>query len=186
MRYFKTIFRSLKREKGFTLINLLGLSIGMFCFLVTALFVRDEVTYDRWHENADNIYMSTLQLQKEDGEPIDLRTSHSFMKALEAESPGVLETVSISGATWNDYLINDEWVSGRKVYYSSPEFFKVFDFSLKYGNEELALTDPNEVILSSEMAESIFPGVNPVGETITFISAVYKVAGVLNPIPKNS
>ena len=186
MRYFKTIFRSLKREKGFTLINLLGLSIGMFCFLVTALFVRDEVTYDRWHENADNIYMSTLQLQKEDGEPIDLRTSHAFMKALEAESPGVLETVSISGATWNDYLINDEWVSGRKVYYSSPEFFKVFDFSLKYGNEELALTDPNEVILSSEMAESIFPGVNPVGETITFISAVYKVAGVLNPIPKNS
>lgn len=186
MRHFKSIFRSLKREKGFTLINLLGLSIGMFCFLVTALFVRDEVTYDRWHKNAENIYMSTLQLQKEDGEPISIRTSHSFMKVLEAESPGVLETVNISGANWSDYQINDKWVSGSKVFYSSPEFFKIFDFSLKYGNEELALTGPNEVILSAEMAESIFPGVNPVGETITFINAVYKVAGVLNPIPKNS
>ena len=186
MKYFKTTFRSLKREKAFTLINLIGLSIGMFCFLVTSLFVRDEVTYDRWHKNADNIYMSTLQLQKEDGEPIDIRTSHSFMKALEEESPGVLETVKISGATWSDYQINDKWISGRKVFYSSPEFFKVFDFNLKYGNEESALTDPNEVILSAEMAESIFPGINPVGETITFINAVYKVAGVLNPIPKNS
>ena len=186
MRYFKTIFRSLKREKAFTLINLIGLSIGMFCFLVTALFVRDELAYDRWHKNADNIYMSTLQLQREDGEPYDLRTSYAFMRALKEESPGVLETVQIGGYIGNSYQINNEWIDFGKFVYSSSELFKVFDFSLKYGNEELALTDPSHVVLSSEMAESIFPGVNPVGETVTFINNTLKVVGVLNPIIKKS
>ena len=186
MRYFKTIFRSLMREKAFTLINLIGLSIGMFCFLVTALYVKDELTFDRWHKNADNIYMSTLQLQREDGEPYDLRTSYAFMRALKEESPGVLETVQIGGYIGNSYQINNEWIDFGKFVYSSSELFKVFDFSLKYGNEELALTDPSHVVLSSEMAESIFPGVNPVGETVTFINNTLKVVGVLNPIIKKS
>ena len=176
MKYLKTIMRSLKREKGFTLINLLGLSIGMFCFLVTSLFVRDEVAYDRWHENADNIYMSTLQLQREDGEPFDARTSDAFMKALKEESPGVLETVQISGELYTYYQVNDEWIKAPQIR-SSLELFKVFDFSLKYGNEETALKDPSDVILSAEIADSIFPGENPVGKTVTF---KYQPFGVKN------
>jgi putative ABC transport system permease protein len=183
--FFKTGLRTLKREKFFTLINLIGLSIGMFCFLVTALYVRDEVTYDRWHQNADNIYMSTMKLQREDGEPFDIRTSSALMEVLKEESSGLLEAVSISVEIWSSYQVNDEWVRAPIVS-SSPELFQVFDFGLKFGNKELALTDPSQVIISAEIAESLFPGINPVGETVTFRHEVLKVGGVLNPIPKNS
>lgn len=183
--FFKTGLRTLKREKFFTLINLIGLSIGMFCFLVTALYVRDEVTHDKWHQNADNIYMSTMKLQREDGEPFDIRTSSALMEVLKEESSGLLEAVSISVEIWSSYQVNDEWVRAPIVS-SSPELFQVFDFGLKFGNKELALTDPSQVIISAEIAESLFPGINPVGETVTFRHEVLKVGGVLNPIPKNS
>ncbi|MFT6826760.1 MAG: putative ABC transport system permease protein [Roseivirga sp.] len=185
--FFKNGFRTIKREKFFTLINLIGLSIGMFCFLVTALYVRDEVTYDRWHKNADNIYMSALELKKEDGASINIRPSDALMYAMKDESPAVLDVVSISRNSYANYKVNDEWVQTDKLFFSSPSLFKVFDFDLKFGNEELALTDPSDIILSSAMAETLFPGINPVGETIAFQNkGSFKVAGVLNPIPKNS
>lgn len=185
--FFKTGLRTLKREKFFTLINLIGLSIGIFCFLVTVLYVRDEVTHDKWHKKAESIYMSTLQLQREDGEPFDLNPSDNLLSALKEESSGVVESVSISPYNWANYQVNDEWIQTKKFFYSSPELFKVFDFSLKYGNEDLALAGASDVILSADIAESIFPGVNPVGETVSLKNGdVLKVVGVLNPIPKNS
>ncbi|KYG81278.1 hypothetical protein AWW67_07945 [Roseivirga seohaensis] len=187
MKYFENILRSLKREKAFTLINLIGLSIGMFCFLVTALYVRDEVTYDRWHKNADNIYMSSLELKKEDGTSFKVRPSDALMHALKEESTAVLDAVSISRNSYASYKVNNEWIRTDKLFFSSPSLFKVFDFGLKFGNEETALTDPSDIILSSAMAETLFPGVNPLGETLTFQNkGSFRIAGVLNPIPKNS
>lgn len=187
MRFLKHTQRILKREKLFSLINLLGLSIGMFCFLVAALYVNDEVSYDRWHQNADNIYMSNLKMSREDGQPFDVNPSDELLKALKEESPGVVSAATISGYNWANYQNKDEWIETNALVYSTPEIFEVFDFSLKYGDQTSVLTSPLDIILSAEIAESLFPAINPIGETIKFkYIGDFKVVGVLNPIPKNS
>jgi putative ABC transport system permease protein len=183
----KIRFRVLRKEKGFTLINLLGLSIGMFCFLVTALYVKDELTFDRWHENADQIYMATFQMQREDGELFNVSPSYALFKALEKESPEVINAVNISGNSWEQYQQGDEWIQSKSLYYSSSELFEVFDFSLKYGNTATALNEPLGVVISSEMAETLFPDDNPISKTISLKNlGDLTVTGVMNPIPKNS
>ena len=187
MRYFKTIFRSLKREKGFTLINLLGLSIGMFCFLVTALYVKDEVTFDRWHENADQIYMATFQMEREDGEPFNVSPSYALFNALKKESTEVINAVNIDRNSWDNYQLGEEWIQTKNLYFSSSELFEVFDFGLKYGDSKTALNEPLGVVISSEVAQSLFPDENPIGKNVNLKNlGELSVSGVLKPIPRNS
>ena len=88
--FLKTGYRGFKRQKLYSLVNLSGLAIGMFCFLITALYVKDELTFDRWHENADNIFMSSLEMQREDGEKFKVRPSYALLKALKEESSEVV------------------------------------------------------------------------------------------------
>ncbi|MGW8124091.1 ABC transporter permease [Roseivirga echinicomitans] len=187
MKYFKTTFRSLKREKAFTLINLIGLSIGMFCFLVTALYVKDEVTFDRWHKNADQIYMATFHMQREDGEPFNVSPSYALFNALKKESPEVINAVNIDRNGWDNYKLGEEWIQTKDLYFTSSELFEVFDFSLKYGDSKTALNEPLSVVISSEVAETLFPGENPIGKNISLKNlGDLSVLGVLKPIPKNS
>jgi len=185
--FLKTGYRGFKRQKLYSLVNLLGLAIGMYCFLVTALYVRDELTFDRWHENADRIYMSTLKMQREDGEQFNVHPSYALLNALREESPEVVNAVNISRGNWQYFQKGEEWVETRNYFYSSSELFEVFDFGLKLGNPETALTEPSDVVISSEMAEILFPGENPMNKTISIQGqGELKVVGVLNPIPKNS
>ncbi|WP_422005074.1 ABC transporter permease [Roseivirga pacifica] len=185
--FLKTGYRGFKRQKLYSLVNLLGLAIGMFCFLITALYVKDELTFDRWHENADNIFMSSLEMQREDGKKFNVRPSYALLKALKEESSEVVSAVNISRNNWKYYQLGDEWVQTNQFYYSSPELFEVFDFSLKYGNETTALSEPTDVVISSELAESLFSGENPLDKMISIQGqGELKVVGVLNPIPTNS
>ncbi|KYG73570.1 MULTISPECIES: ABC transporter permease [Roseivirga] len=185
--FLKTGYRGFKRQKLYSLVNLSGLAIGMFCFLITALYVKDELTFDRWHENADNIFMSSLEMQREDGEKFKVRPSYALLKALKEESSEVVSAVNISRNNWKYYQLGEEWVQTEQFYYSSPELFEVFDFSLKYGNETTALSEPTDVVISSELAESLFSGENPLDKMISIQGqGELKVVGVLNPIPANS
>lgn len=185
--FLKTGYRGFKRQKLYSLVNLLGLAIGMFCFLITALYVKDELTFDRWHENADNIFMSSLEMQREDGEKFNVRPSYALLKALKEESSEVISAVNISRNNWRFYQLGEDWVETSQFFYSSPELFEVFDFSLKYGDETTALSDPSDVVISSELAESLFSGENPLNKMISIRGqGELKVVGVLNPIPTNS
>lgn len=187
MRIFKNRFRILKKDRLFSLVNILGLSIGMFCFLITSLYVKDELTFDRWHINADRIYMSTLQMQREDGELFNVSPSNALTQALKEESPEVIQTANISRNNWVQYKSGEEWVRSKEFYYSTPTLFQVFDFSLKYGNADTALAGSSGVIISSEMAESLFQDENPMNQVISFKGiGELTVSGVLNPVPKNS
>uniref|UniRef100_UPI004048D2BA ABC transporter permease n=2 Tax=Roseivirga sp. TaxID=1964215 RepID=UPI004048D2BA len=185
--FIKTGFRSFKREKFFALVNLIGLTLGMFCFLVTALYVKDELTHDKWHKNAENIYFSVITMDKGGGVVFNLYPSVLIVDALKEESPGVENAVNISSEASAEFKVGEEWVTTKHFFQSQSALFDVFDFDLKYGNKVTALEAPESVILSSELAETYFPGRNPVGEFLEFKNkGTKKISGVLKPIPSNS
>ena len=185
--FLKMGFRSFKREKFFALINLIGLTLGMFCFLVTALYVKDELTHDKWHKNSDNIYFSIITMNKGGGVSFNLYPSVLIVDALIEESPGVENAVNISMAASAEFKVGEEWVKTDGFFQSKSALFDIFDFDLKYGNKATALENPENVILSSELAETYFPGQNPVGEFLEFKNkGMKKISGVLSPIPSNS
>lgn len=186
LRFFNTGMKSLKRERFFASVNILGLAIGMFCFLITALYVKDELTHDNWHKNADRVYLPQQGMITPNGS-MNLLPSYATGAAWKTESPGVEEVVNISFAKTNNYKVNETEFETKKLFYSTSAIFKVFDFTLNMGNAETALDEPNSVVISAEVARKHFGNINPLGELIEINGlGAYKVSGVLDKIPSNS
>jgi ABC-type antimicrobial peptide transport system permease subunit len=185
--FIKSGFRSVKRERFFASVNLAGLTLGMFCFLVTALYVRDELLHDKWHENGDNIYRARIEFKRGNGAVFNLFPSINIVQGLKEESPGVIDAVNISMAGSGSYLIGNDRFETSQLFYSQPSLFNMFDFELRLGNEKTALEPGKNVVISSELARKHFGGENPVGELIEIEGkGTYKVTGVLAPIPSQS
>ncbi|OEK00788.1 hypothetical protein BFP97_04370 [Roseivirga sp. 4D4] len=187
LRFFKSGIKSLKRERFFAVVNIIGLSLGMYCFLVTSLYVQDELTHDRWHRNADNIYMPKMMMSFGESNSFFLFPPVKLGEAMTEEIPGVLDAVNISLAQRVSYTFKDEEFESKEFFYTEPSLFDVFDFELKYGSEETALSTTDDIILSSEIAKKHFSGQNPVGEFIEIIGkGTFRISGVLKPIPAKS
>ncbi|GAB5524807.1 MAG: ABC transporter permease [Roseivirga sp.] len=187
LRFIKLGFRSLKRERFFASVNLAGLALGMFCFLITALYVRDELLHDKWHANGDNIYRSRIEFKRGNGAVFNLFPSINVIDGLKEESPGVIDAVNISIAYTEHYLIGRDRFETKKLFYSQPALFHMFDFRLTLGDEETALSPGKNVVISDKLARKHFGRENPVGEFITIEEkGEYKVTGVLAAIPSQS
>ncbi|MFT6873669.1 MAG: putative ABC transport system permease protein, partial [Roseivirga sp.] len=185
-RFVKSGMKSLKRERFFGMVNIFGLAIGMFCFLITALYVKDELTHDRWHQNSDRIYLPRQGMITPNGS-INLLPAYATGAAWKAESPGVEEVVNISFAKTRKYTVNEIEFETKSLFYSTGALFKVFDFTLSVGDEKTALSEPNSIVISEAMARKHFRGRNALGEFIEIDGlGAYRVSGVLNKIPSNS
>lgn len=186
LRFLKSGFKSIKREHFFALVNILGLSLGMYCFLISSLYVKDELTHDKWHENAERIYLPQQSLITGNGS-INLLPSYAIGPAWVAESPGVSDAVNISFAKTNKYSVNSVDYETSQLVYSTSALFRVFDFSLNLGDETKALEAPNGIVISYEMARKHFRNQNALGAFIELANlGTYQVTGVLNKIPSNS
>lgn len=187
LRFFKSGMKSLKRERFFAGINILGLAIGMFCFIITSLYVRDELTHDQWHENADDIYLAKIEYKTGGNGGMFLLPPFPYGKALMDESPGVINQVNISLSKTAEYSVKEETFETSSFYYSEKAIFEMFDFELALGNEETALSDPNNIVISERLSRKHFKKQNPLGEFIEIKDeGTFKVTGVLKNISSNS
>ena len=179
-------FRRLRRERLFTVINILGLSLGMFCFILTSLYVADELTHDKWHKNAEYIYTPKQSFETASG-TMNLMAPFALSKALVEANPGVLDAVNISSKQKVNYSVKGEDFVANNVFNTTDALFRVFDFELSLGNQSNALSQPDGIIISNELAKKHFPDQNPMGELFELEGqGSYKVTGVLKPIPSNS
>ncbi|KYG73567.1 MULTISPECIES: ABC transporter permease [Roseivirga] len=185
-QFLKSGFKSLKRERYYALLNILGLGLGIFCFLLTSLYVKDELTHDKWHKNAENIYMPQQIFESEQGSMM-LMPSFAIGQGWVDEIPAVRDYVNISSEKHRDYIINESEFKTKQLVFTTGALFRIFDFSLALGNPEKALSEPDAMVISHEIARKHFKGENPLGEYIEVKGiGTYKVTGVLNPIPSNS
>lgn len=186
--YLKIAWRNLVRSKAYSLINLLGLTAGITCFLLLYLFIKDELSYDRYHTHADRIYRLNRTFISNDGTP-SLRLGHvapPFGPLVSQDFPQVEESVRMFGTSAlvrrGDVIFKEE-----NVYAAEESIFKVFDFRLLKGNPTHALTEPFSVVLSRPMAEKYFGGEDPVGQVLRLDNQIdYKVTGVFEPFPLQS
>ncbi len=190
--FVKIAFRNLLKNRAFSFINILGLSIGIACFLLIFLFLRFEFGFDRFHDNTDRIY----RVIKECGYPegMELRAdSGAPMAPLLLENFPEFEH-AVRFGTWFQSLIRyqDKVFSEESFFFVDPSVFEVFDFPLTYGEKRNALSDPQTVVLSPQMAEKYFGQEDPVGKIITCRFSFrpqeldLRITGVLQPIPQNS
>jgi len=197
MTYFRIAFRNMQKQKIFTFINVLGLSVGIACVSLLLLFAADTFSFDHFHKNAKNIYRLYIQPNFTNaGSESLLNTDYSgssaatIGEAMKKDIPDVAEFVRVQ-LPWGDNLIRTEKNTFRApVTYADPSFFSVFTFPLKYGHPVSALKDQYDVVLTASKAREFFGTDDVVGRTVQIsIGATFqpfRVAGVAEDIPSNS
>jgi len=189
--YIKIAWRNLIKNKGFTAINILGLSLGIGCFIVIAMYVTDELSYDQYHENADRIYRINADI-KFGGSNLSMAvTSDPMGEALKNDYPEVEEYVRIY-ASGGSKLIKkgSEYINEGLVAHADSTLFNVFTLPAIVGNIKTALNEPNTVVITETAAIRYFGSTEKaIGEfldTDDNTSTLYEVTAVINDMPKNS
>ncbi|NCD72223.1 ABC transporter permease [Mucilaginibacter agri] len=185
--YIKTAFRSLKKNKGFTLINVLGLALGLAICLLIVFYVIDEMSYDRYNLNADRIYRVNNDIKFGGSENSYAVAPAPMAAALQAEFPEVEKAVRFRQNGSFRVKKGNQDIQEHHFIYADPDVFSVFTFPMLSGDPNTALKDPKAVVITERMANKYFNSTNVVGKTLLLDDTVnFKITGVIKDIPKQS
>lgn len=186
--YLKIAIRNLVRQKGLTLINILGLSVGLGCFMLFMLYGTYEFNYDSFHKNGDNIYIvyewDKQAKQEQIYQPAPLGP------AMKQDLPDVLNFVQWDGAFRESLVKTEDKAFRMNVAFGDTAFFNVLTFPLKYGNASGALKGMRDIVLTESTAKKIYGNENPIGKTLQIKGEgrfeLFTVSGVCGDPPPNS
>ncbi len=185
--YIKTAFRSLQKNKGFTAINVLGLALGLATCLLIVFYVADELSYDRYNENAGRIYRVNEQLKLGDNKVEYAVCMPPLAKTLKNDFPDVENTVRLKNLGGMHVKKGNENILEYNTLFADPSVFDVFTLPILYGNKATALTEPNTVVITESTAKKYFNKVDVVGENlITDGNHAFKITAVIKDIPQQS
>ncbi len=186
--YLITALRNIRRQKGYSFLNIAGLAIGITCFILISLYVQNELSYDRYHKDSDRIYRVCSEHPfVYHGKNQSAITQAPLAPALVEDLPEVVSSVRFTDASNVLLSADDNKFFGESVYFASPGIFDVFSFQLLKGAPQTVLTEPSSLVLSERMAEKYFGDEDPVGKILRFEDRHdFKVTGVIKNMPKNS
>jgi putative ABC transport system permease protein len=190
--YLQIAFRNLLRNKFYSLINIAGLGLGLACVFLILQYLKQELSYDRFHENSENIYRITW----EDENP-QTRTPHPMAQALVQDFPEVKSAVSITplwgiGLTKQTLSFRNPESTNRfdenGVMAVDSNFFKVFSFPLLKGDRNTVLENPDGILISGSMSKKYFGEEEPLGKHLAVNDgqALVEVVGVFEDVPLES
>lgn len=185
--YFKIGIRSLIKDRKFSVINLVGLSLGLSIFLVIVLLVQHELSFDKFHAKADRIYQVIQVFTNADGDDPEIYTSTRLSEALRNDLPMVENAVTIHSAASNWAEVNGKKFFEEDGIVAGSQFFEIFDFDLVSGIPTEVLKDNRSIVLSKSLADKFFGLENPLGQEVHLASyGRFTVTGILKDIPSNS
>ena len=190
--FFKVAFRNITRQKAFSAINIFGFAIGLAVCMIISFYVYDDLSYDRFHTNSEDIY----RLLTKDTSVEDLMygiTSGPLVAGIKEGVPEVLASTRVSNNGRDNIrrldLEPDEDAEDIHTFtlIADTGFFDVFDFRIISGNSETPLQDPNGIYLTPEKAQQVFGDDDPIGKPVEFmeIEGAF-VAGIVEQPPTNS
>ena len=187
--FFKIAWRNLIRNKIYSFINILGLSLGLACAMLIMLYVKDEVSYDKFHTDVDTIYRVVSAREDKDGnERKNSNTGFLQGPVFTDNVPEIDAFVRIQVGR-KDLKMDTEVVS-EDLLYVDPNFFSMFSFPVVYGNQETSLKDPQSVVISEELATKQFGTTDAVGKTLMLREGEafvpYTVTAITKKCPQNS
>ncbi|MFC3196063.1 ABC transporter permease [Parapedobacter deserti] len=186
--YFKSAWRNLVRSKVFSIINIIGLAIGLTAFLLLALYIKDELSYDRFHEKGDRIYRVSREFLDDNG-ATNLHLAQlapPYGPLIAQDFPEVERVVRMlqTSATirYGDKLFNED-----RIFFAEEGFFDLFSVPVVQGNAHTALRDPYTLMLSAPLARKYFGNEDPLGKMVRVNNqAEMMVTGVFEPLPAQS
>ncbi len=189
--YFKIAWRNLVKNVGYSIINIGGLAIGMACFLLIAMFIRNELSYDSYHEKGDNIYRIVHHGSEDNLEDRWIWGNAPVGPALKKDFSEVAEIVQFSGRA--DILLeyNERSFQEGNSFYVDETVFDIFSWPLLSGNPKTALKDPYTIVLTESTAKKYFGNEDPIGKTMDGVGGrandgIYTVTAVMKDVPANS
>jgi len=190
--YLKVAARNLSRQKGYAAINVFGLAVGIACFVLIALYVQDELSYDRYHAKSDRIYrvVEIIEGAEESASnplPVGAALIETYPQFVESavrffnlQAPTLSITYEPPGAPARSF-------NEAGFFFADSTVFDVFDFALVAGDRATALDRPNTVVLTESAVERYFGDADPIGKTMLFEGEhPLEVTGVLAEVPENS
>ncbi|MFY0592127.1 ABC transporter permease [Roseivirga sp.] len=186
--YLKVALRNIRKNRVYTITNIIGLSSAMMGFIIVALYINYELSYDKFHNDVEDIKILKLKYSDKYGGRYNVFAPAVFADAIEKEAPGIDDVTTTSSGVGNLKVINAENQAISEQYYQfQNSFFDVFSFSAAYGSLEGALDDPKSVVISKKTALKYFNDENAVGKSLNIeTQGEFVVKAVLNDFPDNS
>lgn len=187
--YLKIALRNFVHHKLYSAINIIGLAIGIACCILIFLFVRNELSYDRFHANADRIYRVYVTEAPPGRDPFTYsETPWPMAQAMESSFPEVERAVRL--AVRRDLVRYDNNTFAERTHLADNDFFEFFDFPLLEGEPETVLQNPSSVVVTKRIAEKYFGNQSAVGQQLAIKLGDefydFTVSGVAQNVPENS
>lgn len=184
--YFKIAFRNFKRNKIFSIINILGLTLGISISILIVLFVYNDMTYDTFHKDSERIYRISTRVDAQ-GSTFEIAGVMAPLTPLLNENyPKIESAVRMTHSKHPDISYNNNTFE-EQVYFVSQDFFDVFTVDFIYGQAEGSLDKPFSLIITEETSKKIFKDENPVGKIVKWNDEYnYTIKAVIKKFPENS
>lgn len=186
--YFKIAVRSLLKDKGYSTLNILGLTIGLTFSFFLLFYINDELSYDRYHEKADRIYRIGAAIKEPERADKVAVTQFPLGPTLKKEFPEVEHSVRfVRNGNKTLFKKGDEQFFEDKVFFADSNIFDVFTYKFIAGDAKKALTAPNSLVLTRSAAEKYFQATdNVVGKSLQGKKDTYNITGIIEDVPQNS
>ncbi|UCC41767.1 MAG: ABC transporter permease [Candidatus Aminicenantes bacterium] len=182
--YLKIAWRNIKRQKAYSFINIAGLAVGIACCLLITLWIREELSFDRFHKDIDNIYQVLAHTDVRN----NTTTPTLLAPTLKEEFPEVTDATRYHWMFQTALLTyEDKTFYERGLRLADPSFFKMFTFPFLKGNPDTALKEPYSIVVSEAAAKKYFGSEDPIGKVFTMNQQhELTVTGVVENVPRNS
>ena len=190
--YFKVAIRNLSKNKSSTIINVIGLSTGLICFILIFLFVKDELSYDRFHNEPEQVYRVVKDFVNDDKSRIpDATTPPALAPAIQKDLPEIAQTTRLFPSWGRRYVlhIGDRKMNEQGLMRVDSNFFEVFTFQFVKGNKQTAFREIRSIILTESSSKKYFGEQDAIGKIIKLDidnGTNYEVTAVVKDVPSNS
>lgn len=185
--YLKVAVRNFFKHRGFSFINIFGLAVGVACCLTIVLYVLDEISYDRYHDRAEQIYRVGIDGYINNIAFHGVVTCSPMAQTLVREFPEVEAATRLRNFGFPVFRYEDKVFSEERVFWVDPSFIDVFTVPFIEGDPKTALTEPNSIVLTRSMALKYFGREDPMGRSLNADrSRDYLITGVVEDVPHNS
>lgn len=186
--YLKATMRNLLRRKVHSLVNLLGLAIGLAAVLLILLWVQDEFSFDRFHRNGSDIYRicARLRVNEKSKELLSATSAGEWAPGMKAAFPEIVDYVRLGRRPKTLVKSGEKAFFEERIIAADPSFLELFTFPLLAGDPKTALSGFSQVVITQSMATKYFGKANPLGQRLNLQGMDYVVSGVSSDAPANS
>jgi len=186
--YFKIALRNLYKNKLYSLLNMVGLAIGIACCILIFFYVQNELSYDRYHTNSNNMHRITMSLAIQDRTVNTATTTFAYGPILKDEFPEIKEICRFTAFGEKKVVqYNDITFYEKKFLWADHTLFDMFSFELIKGNPKQALVEHNTIVITEKMAKKYFNTEDPLGKYLRVNGdSLYMVTGVMKNVPQTS